>query len=67
MAGAAILSSLTQGSYPFSETIFQDFSRTFPGFRLFFQDYKIHLNSFTLISIKDSFLLSISTHCQTYK
>ena len=25
-----------QGSYPFSETIFQDFSRTFPGFGLIF-------------------------------
>ena len=26
-----------QGSYPFSETNFQDFSRTFPGVRLIFQ------------------------------
>ena len=34
---------LLQGSYPFSETIFQDFSRTFPGLRLIFPGLK---NSF---------------------
>ena len=28
---------LYQGSYPYSETNFQDFSRTFPGHRMIFQ------------------------------
>ena len=35
-----------QGSHPFSETNFQDFSRTSPGLRLIFQGYKIHINSY---------------------
>ena len=36
-----------QGSYPFSETSFQDFSRTFPELRLIFQGSKIHINPYT--------------------
>ena len=32
---------LHQGSYPFSETNFQDFSRTFPGPRLIFQGFTL--------------------------
>ena len=34
---------LSQGSYPFSETIFQDFSRTFQDFRLFFPGLQKHI------------------------
>ena len=36
-----------QGSYPFSATSFQDFSRTFPELRLIFQGSKIHINPYT--------------------
>ena len=42
-----ILRPATQASsYPFSETNFQDFSRTFQGLRLTFLDSKIHINPF---------------------
>ena len=30
-----------QGSYPFSETNFKDFSKTFPGLRFIFQELQI--------------------------
>ena len=39
--------SFALGSYPFSETNFQDFSRTFPELRLIFQGSKIHINPYT--------------------
>ena len=37
--------SYIEGLYSFSETNFQDFSRTFPELRLIFQGSKIHVNS----------------------
>ena len=37
----------TQGSHPFSETSFQDFSKTFPELRSIFQGSKIHINPYT--------------------
>ena len=51
-----------QGSYPFSETNFQDFSRTFPGLKLIFQDPKIYINPF----IPKISVLILLTVCHTY-
>ena len=36
-----------QGSYPFLETNFLEFSRTFQGLRQFFKGSKIHMNPYT--------------------
>ena len=38
--GGGSNAQLFQGSYPFSQTNFQDFSRTFPGLKLIFQGLK---------------------------
>ena len=51
-----------QGLYPFPETNFPDFSRTFPGLRLIFQESKIHMNPFTP---KISMLILL-TVCHTF-
>ena len=42
-----LASKYNQGSYPYSETNFQDFSRTFPGLRLSFKGSKIHIYPYT--------------------
>ncbi len=52
--------TLTQGSHPVSQSIFQYFSRIFQGLRLIFQDSKIHINPFTP-KISILFLLIVCT------
>ena len=55
-----------QGSHPFSETNFRDFSRTFPGLfqdsDWFLQDSEIHINPFTPIILMPILL----TVCHTF-